>query len=232
MKPLIFGHRGSPFEAPENTISSIKKAIAANVGAVEIDVHKTKDNVLVVIHDDKVDRTTNGRGFVKDFTLKDLKKLNINNDEKIPTLQEIIDFVKGKIKIVVEIKQKNIEKDVVSLLEKNNFIDKAYVISFYHGAVKKAKELDNRVKTGVLFNKKVADPCSRIRGANADAIVINYKYVGIGLVKKVHKENFKVFVWNIDTIEDLKNMLKLNVDGIGSNKPGLLANYFRKQQTL
>ena len=126
MRPLISGHRGSPFKAPENTVSSVKKAIAEGADAVEIDVHKTKDNQIVVIHDDKVDRTTNGKGYIKDFTLSELKKLKINNNEKIPLLQEIINITKGKAKLIIEIKVKNIEKDVVKLVENNNLVNNIF----------------------------------------------------------------------------------------------------------
>ena len=104
MNPMIIGHRGSPLEAPENTVSSVKKAVEAGADAVEIDVQKTKDNNIVVIHDENVDRTTDGKGFVKNLTLKEIKKLKIkNSNERMPLLQEIIDAAKGKAKLIIEI---------------------------------------------------------------------------------------------------------------------------------
>jgi len=234
MQPKILGHRGSPFEAPENTISSVKKAIAAGVDAVEIDVHQTKDNHIVVIHDDKVDRTTNGKGYVKEFTLNNLQQLKIkyndkNTDEKIPLLQEIIDLTKNKIKLTIEIKEKNIENNIVEIIEKNNIVDNIYVISFFHKIVKNIKKINNKIKTSILFVGYPINVSELAINANADALSINYHYIDNKLVEEAHKNNLKVFVWNIDTIEDLKEILKLNVDVIGSNKPELILDYFKKK---
>jgi len=230
MRPLISGHRGSPFKAPENTVSSVKKAIAEGADAVEIDVHKTKDNQIVVIHDDKVDRTTNGKGYIKDFTLSELKKLKINNNEKIPLLQEIINITKGKAKLIIEIKVKNIEKDVVKLVENNNLVNNIYLISFHHKIVKNIKKINKKIKTGVLFVGNPINVSELAKNAEADALFIGYEHVDKDLVKDVHKNNLKVFVWNIDTIEDLKEILSLNIDGIGTNKPKLLVNYLKNNK--
>ena len=227
MKPLIYGHRGSPFKAPENTIASIKKALEDGCEAVEIDVRKTKDNKIVVIHDIRVDRTANGKGFVSDFALNELKKLSFNG-EKIPTLNEVIDFVGKKASIIIELKEENLEKDIIKIIEKNGFLDKAIIISFYHKLIKNIKESNKKIKTGILLVGKPIDTVELAHEAEADYLFLNYAYVDKELVSKAHKNNLKVYVWNIDTIKDLGEMLKLNVDGIGSNKPDLIAGYFKK----
>ena len=232
MKPLIFGHRGSPFKAPENTIASINKAIEDGCEAVEIDLRKTKDGKLVVIHDAKVDRTTNGKGFVKDFTLEELKKLD-SYGEKIPTFEEAINFVNKRTKIIVEIKEENIEKDIVGMIEKNDLFDYAYAISFYHKSVKMVKELNKKIKTGILLVSSPVDAAALAKQADSDALVINFNFVDKEVVNKAHKNNLKVFAWNIDTIKDLREMLKLNVDGMGSNKPDVLIEYLKnKSKTI
>ena len=240
MKPLIYGHRGSPFKAPENTIASIKKALEDGCEAVEIDVRKTKDNKIVVIHDIRVDRTANGKGFVSDFALNELKKLSFNG-EKIPTLNEVIDFVdarKSKIfgtnsvgkkaVIIIELKEENLEKDIIKIIEKNGFLDKAIIISFYHKLIKNIKESNKKIKTGILLVGKPIDTVELAQEAEADYLFLNYAFVDKELVSKAHKNNLKVYVWNIDAIKDLEEMLKLNVDGIGSNKPELIVGYFKK----
>lgn len=89
---LRVGHRGARFYAPENTITSFRKALELGANAVELDVRKTKDDHIVVVHDEDVKRTTNREGLVRELTLKDIKSLSIEGDEKIPTLEEALDF--------------------------------------------------------------------------------------------------------------------------------------------
>ena len=106
---MIMGHRGAPNLEPENTLLSISRAFEIGVDAVEIDVHLTKDNEIVVIHDATVDRTTNGTGPVCGYTLEVIKKLDAGKGQPIPTLQEVIDFSEGKLKLVIEFKEEGYE---------------------------------------------------------------------------------------------------------------------------
>ncbi len=101
----IMGHRGAPADEPENTLRSFARALAVGVAAVELDVQLTKDGRLAVIHDETLDRTTNGRGRVKDFTLAELKRLDAGRGEPVPSLEEVFDLVQGKAHLVVELKQ-------------------------------------------------------------------------------------------------------------------------------
>lgn len=229
MKPFIYGHRGCAYE-PENTLRSIKKAIELGIDGVEIDIRRCKSREIVAIHDEKVDRTTNSKGYVKDFNLKDLKKLNAGKGERIPTLEEVIIFIKKfndenkkRIKLIIELKDKDLEKDVIKLIKKYNIDNNTIVISFYHQLIKNIK---SKINAGILF---VGNPINVSNLAkNADFLFINFNYVDKNLIQNAHKYKLKVFVWNIDKIENLKKMLKLKVDGIGSNKPDVIVNYFKK----
>lgn len=225
---IIIGHRGAASYEPENTLLSIGKAISLKVDAVEVDVHLTQDNNLVVIHDNKVDRTTNGRGYVKNFNFNELKKLDAGKNEKIPTLQEVIDFVKGKIKLIIELKGLKTAKHVVRLVEKNKIIEDVYVISFWHDIVKEVKELNKNLKTGVLFVGHPVNAVNLAKDADSDALVMNYNFISKKLVDDAHKAGLRVFVWNIDNKEEIKPIADLEVDGIGSNKPDILVEYFKK----
>ena len=128
---MIFAHRGESWFYPENTILSFKKGILSNCDGIELDVHKTKDNKLVVIHDEKVDRTYFGNGYIKDYTLKELQRLKnrnllfyFNKETYIPILEEVLSLVKkSKVFLNIEIKNnkieyKNIEEDVINLIKK------------------------------------------------------------------------------------------------------------------
>ncbi len=100
---LRVGHRGAKAYAPENTLASFRKAIEIGVDAIELDVRKTKDGHLIVIHDADVKRTTNGKGLVSELTLEQIKSFNAGEGERIPTLQEALDFLDKKVKVLIEL---------------------------------------------------------------------------------------------------------------------------------
>ena len=224
---IIMGHRGAAAVAPENTLLSVAKAIEIGVDAVEIDVRLTKDRELVVIHDASVDRTTNGRGPVSQYELRDIKTLDAGRGERIPTLQEVVDLVGGQVTLVVELKEEETEKKVVELIRKNHFEQQVYVISFWHGLVKTVKALAPRIKTGVLLVGCPVDACVATQ-ASADAVVMRYGFVNRDFVETAHKEGLQVLIWNIDDRNLLKPYVEMGVDGIASNDPQVLVEYFKR----
>ena len=125
---ILTGHRGAAELEPENTRLSIQKAIDLGVDQVEIDVHLTRDQHLVVIHDATVDRTTNGQGAVADFTLEEVKRLDAGKGERIPTLQEVIDLVRGKVVLQIELKGPDTAEPVVRTVEQNNIENEVLLI--------------------------------------------------------------------------------------------------------
>ena len=222
---MIMGHRGAAALEPENTLRSIVRAIRIGVDAVEIDVHLSKDKELVVIHDSTVDRTTNGKGRVRSYALDDLKKLDAGKGETIPTLQEVMDLIDSRVTLVIELKEEGTEGLVVELIKRNNLEDDVYVISFWHELVKTVKEMDSRIRTGVLLVGCPVDTCVAVQ-AHAEALVMKYSFVNTAFVKMAHKEGLKVFVWNIDDRHFVKPYADMGVDGIGSNDPRVLVDYF------
>jgi glycerophosphoryl diester phosphodiesterase len=225
---MIMGHRGAAAVEPENTLLSISCAIETGVDAVEIDVRLTKDRTLVVIHDATVDRTTNGTGPVSSYELKEIKELDAGKGEAIPTLQEVIDVIDGKATLVVELKEEGTEQSVVELIEKNKLEENVYVISFWHQLVKSAKSMNRRIKTGVLLVGCPVDSCVATH-VSADALVMRYNFVNKQFVEMAHEEGLKIFVWNIDDAHLLPPYAEMGVDGIGSNDPRVLVEYFRKK---
>ncbi|MEW6378656.1 MAG: glycerophosphodiester phosphodiesterase family protein [bacterium] len=222
---LLMGHRGAAALEPENTLLSISRALEIGVNAVEIDVHLTRDRELAVIHDATLDRTTNGTGLVGNYTLSQIKKFDAGKGERIPSLQEVIDLVRGRASLIVELKEEGTEQGVVELIRKSELHDSVYVISFWHTLVKRVKEMDSRLKTGVLLVGCPVDTCLA-KSASADALVMNYAFVNKGIVDAAHREAIKVFIWNIDRPEMLKPYAEMGVDGIGSNDPRILVDYF------
>lgn len=223
----IMGHRGAPAYEPENTLRSIRRALKMGVAAVEVDVQLTRDGLLVVIHDDTLDRTTNGHGAVKDFTFAELRALDAGKGEPIPSLKEVVDLIKGRAHLVVELKQPEAAPALLQFFQDHLIFDAAQVISFWHPVLKTLKEQEPRLRTGVLMVGCPADPGSLGRAALADLLVLQYRYVNGKLVAAAHQHGLQVYVWAIDDIEILKPYLKMNLDGIASNRPDILIKYLR-----
>ena len=223
---IIMGHRGAAALEPENTLLSIGRAIEIGVDAVEIDVRLNKDKEVVVIHDSTVDRTTDGTGPICAFTVEEMKKLDAGKGQPIPTLQEVIEFIGNKVILVIELKEEGTARRVFELIKRNNLVDTVYVISFWHRLVKSIKEMDSRIKTGVLLMGCPVDTCIATQ-ASADALVMNFAFVDMKFVQTAHKEGLKVFVWNIDRRDLLKPYADMGVDGIGTNDPRVLCEYFK-----
>ena len=223
---MIMGHRGAAALEPENTLLSIERAMEIGVDAVEIDVRLSKDKEMVVIHDSTVDRTTNGTGPVSSYALKEMKKLDAGKGETIPTLDEVIDLIGNQVMLVIELKEEGTERKVVELIKRNNLDDNVYVISFWHSLVRAVKEMDSRIKTGILLVGCPVDACIATQ-TSANALVMKYTFVNRKFVEIAHKEGLKVFIWNIDDRHLLKPYVDMRVDGIGSNDPRVLVEYFR-----
>jgi len=227
--PKIMGHRGAKAYEPENTLRSIRRALEMGVEAVEIDVHLSRDGHLVVIHDATVDRTTNGSGRVADLTWAELRRLDAGLGESLPGLEEVVEVVRGRAHLLVEMKDLRAIKPLADFFAHHHLFEDAHVISFWHPALKELRQLDPRLRTGVLFVGCPVDPAALANQAGAEALVLHYQYVTPTLVHLAHQAGLQVAVWNIDTVPDLLPLLPLEVDYIGSNAPDILLNYLRQQ---
>jgi glycerophosphoryl diester phosphodiesterase len=228
MVVIVTGHRGAAGLEPENTIRSFKRALTLGVDQVELDVHFTRDRALVVIHDDTVDRTTNGRGPVHALTLDEVRTLDAGKGEQVPTLQEVIDLVKGRAVLQIELKGLGVEEAVVTTVEANRIVDEVVVTSFRHYMVRKVKALNPRVSTGVLFRCLPLDAPRLARDAGADGLHPHVNYIDARLVEDGHRYGLKVRAWNTDDPEQMRWLLTLGVDAIGSNRPDILLNVVKK----
>jgi len=221
----IMGHRGAPFSEPENTLRSFRRALEMGVAAVELDVQLSKDGRLMVIHDETLERTTNGRGRVKDFTAGELRRLDAGRGEPIPFLNEVVELVKGRAHLVVELKQPDAAPALGQFFQDHQIFELAHVISFWHPVLKAMKEEEPRLRTGALMVGCPADPAGLARAALSEALILHFAYVTPELVAQAHEQGLLVYVWNIDDTDTLKPYLSMNLDGIGSNKPDVLIEY-------
>ena len=218
---LRIGHRGARAYAPENTLTSFKKAIEIGVDAVELDVRKTKDNQLVVIHDADVKRTTNGEGLVSELTLKEIKGFDAGSGEKIPTLEETLDFLDKKVKVFIELKETGIEKQVLSIVHEKGLEKNVVIVSFLEDALKKVRELDKDIETGLIYARH-KNPLKAALELKANYLLALYRFTHTANVEKAHECGLKVIVWTINSPEEVEEYAKKGVDGIASDKPDIL----------
>jgi len=217
---LRIGHRGARAYAPENTLASFKKALEIGVDAVELDVIKTKDNHLVVIHDADVKRTTNGEGLVSELTLEEIKRFSAEN-EKIPTLEETLDFLDKKAKIFIELKETGIEEQVLSIVHKKGVEENVVITSFIEDALKKVREMNTNIETGLIY-AKYKNPIKAAVELKANYLFSLYRFTHTADVQKAHENGLKVVVWTINTPGEVEEYAKKGVDGIASDKPDIL----------
>ena len=238
MSPRIWkvAHRGASGEAPENTIASFKRAIVQGAEIIETDARLSEDKEIILIHDETVERTTNGKGRVSQLTLKELKGLDAGSwlgkkfsSERIPTLSEAIAIVRGKAKLDIELKGKDpfLPEKVVSLLEKEDFTREAIISSFNYFFLKEVKRLEPPIITGLLF----ATPAQEKKGFPywkwLDLILPRYNLISEDLIARAHSKNLKVIAWTTDNPEEIKRLIDLEVDGIASNYPALLTKILK-----
>jgi len=228
----VVGHRGAAGLEPENTILSFKRALELGVDNVELDVHLTKDKELVVIHDSTVNRTTNGQGYVGNITLEAIKMFDAGKGEQVPTLQEIIDVVKGKAVLQIELKGLGVEESVVKTVEENKIIDDVILTSFRHYMVKRAKSLNQKMKTGVIFLCLPLDAPRMAIDAGANQLNANLNYIDEHLVEDAHRHGLKISAWTANEPEQMRRLLVLGVDAIVSDRPDILMEIVKKSTAV
>jgi glycerophosphoryl diester phosphodiesterase len=218
---LRIGHRGAKAYEPENTLRSFKKALEIGVDAVELDVRKTKDNQLVVIHDADVKRTTDGKGLVSELTLKEIKEFSAEQGEKIPTLKEALDFLDKKVKILIELKEAGVEEKMLAAVRENGLHKNVIIVSFIEEALRKVRELNKEVETGLIYVKH-KNPIKAALDLKASYLLPLYRFTHTANVQKAHENGLKVIVWTVNKPEEVAEYAKKGVDGIASDKPEIL----------
>ncbi|WP_108668968.1 glycerophosphodiester phosphodiesterase [Peribacillus acanthi] len=231
-KTHIYAHRGSKGTHPENTMAAFREAVRLGVDGIELDVHLSKDGELVVIHDETVDRTTDGTGQVKDLTLSQLKKLDAGSwfskefqSETIPTLKEILQLLQGtNILLNVEIKNDviqyvGIEEKVLKDLEEYAYKDKAIISSFNHYSVRKIKQLDPEIQTAILFVEILVEPWKYAASIGASALHVYIPIAYTEMSREAERNNYPVRVWTVNDEVEMKKLIEMNIDTIMTDFP-------------
>jgi len=216
-------HRGAAGYAPENTIASFKKAIELKADMIELDVYLCQSGELIIMHDDKVDRTTNGKGYLWNKNLKEIKSLDAGNGEKVPTLKEALDFIDKKVPVNIELKGEKTAVPVSQLIDgykKKGWKDKDFLVtSFKREEVKKFKLLKPNIKAGFCSWKMPSDYESLAEKIGLYSLSLFFDYLNKRIVSRAQKKGLKVFAWTVNKDDDIQRMKSLGVDGIFSDYP-------------
>ena len=226
-KLFCFGHRGARGHEPENTVRSVRRALELGAEGVEVDVYCVEGR-LVVIHDDTLNRTTNGTGRVMEQTFARLRALDAGRGEMIPTLEEIFEAVNRRALINVELKGPRPAAPVAALIEdcvrRHGWRYEDFLVSsFDHSQLQETKMLRPEIRLGALFEKRLPDMAARAERLGAWSLHVSRKLVTPELVADAHQRGLKVFVFTVNEPGEMARLNALGVDGIFTDYPDRVA---------
>jgi len=239
----IIAHRGGAKLAPENTLAAFKNAINIGVDMIEIDVHLSKDSNIIVIHDNTLDRTTDGTGKIKNLSLAEIKSYDAGfwfskdyENEKVPTLSEVLETINGKVILLIEIKDGDerypgLEKKIVEAVKKYDAVKWVIVQSFNKSSIIRIKKIYPELVTFYLSGKTFEVLFSEIEEKmklnekvkkQFDGIAAHHSVLDSEKVAILHKAGFNVFTYTVNEPKDMKKNIEIGVDGIITDSPDKL----------
>lgn len=238
----IFAHRGYSGKYPENTMIAFKKALECGVDGIELDVQLTKDGEVVIIHDETIDRTTTGKGFVVDYTYEELEKFDASfkfkdlGFNKIPTLREYFQLVKD-YDIVTNVELKTgineylgIEEKVWELIKEYNLEEKVIISSFNHFSVMRMKDIAPQLKYGFLSEDWIIDAGKYTHFHGVQCYHPRFNNLVPDVIKELKKYNLEINTWTVNLEEDMRYLYSNNIDVIITNYPELAQEIKNRQR--
>ncbi len=243
---FIVAHRGSSGTAPENTLVAYREALDCGAKMIESDVQLTADGHVVAFHDKGVSRTSDGSGFASRMNLEDIKRLDAGSwfdskfkNEKVPTLEEIFELIKGKAYINIEVKNisSDIESDginrIMEIVKKNDFQDNILFSSFYYNSLKEIKSFDSRYHiAGIRIPKDNTLPSVISKSIGIEAFVCSLDEINEQISTDCDTNNLYIGVYSIDSSADLDKILQYNVHAIVTNFPKRIAQEMRSRKLI
>lgn len=239
---LAIAHRGASGHAPENTIAAFRRAVALGVSFIETDLHLTRDAHFVALHDDTVNRTTNGQGAIQNMTLAEARRLDAGSwfgsefiGERIPTLPEILEFArKHDVVFYLEMKPNSFwggEHALISALREASEIPRVVVISFDAALLANLHKLEPTLMTGLLFEKPNENPLEKAQQIGARQLAARGDLVTPNFLAEAHRLDFQVVCWTINNPAHMRALAAAGVDGIMSDYPDRLFPLIKRPET-
>lgn len=231
---INYAHRGASEYAPENTLSSFYLGLLQGANGIETDVQRTKDGVLVLFHDETVDRVTDSKGNLADYTLKELKAMKVyanstnNFYDRIVTLREFLEkFASYDVKFAIEIKVKGVEEETLLMVKEFGILERTTFTSNYFECLKKVKELDPSARVGWLVRKVEDEEIEALLSISGEEMAPKSDCVTEEIVKTLREKGLGVRAWGVLNIPTMKKMCDLKVDGMTINFPDRLTEYLQ-----
>ncbi len=237
----VTAHRGESTKHPENTMSAFKGAKEVGADWIELDVQQTKDRQIVVSHDLNLARVTGVNKDIIDMTYEEISKLDAGSlfseefkEEKIPLLEDVLKFAReNNIKLNIELKptgkEIDFERQVIELIKKYNFEDMCVVTSLVYNVIENTKKMDPNIQTLYVMTVAIGDITDL---KHADSFSVEATNVNEELLSKVHNEGKKLFVWTVNTEENINDMIDLGVDNIITDNCSLCKELIEKRKNI
>ncbi|MGH9676157.1 MAG: glycerophosphodiester phosphodiesterase [Candidatus Acidiferrum sp.] len=237
---LVIAHRGASGHAPENTLAAFREAVALGATFIETDLQLTRDARFVAIHDDTVNRTTNGQGAVHDLTLAEVRKLDAGSwfgsefaGERVPTLEEILEFSKKHdVVFYLELKPGGSwggEHALIGALRESGEIPRSVVISFDAGILAAVRKIEPTLMTGLLYDGQVADPLDKALEIGARQVAVRGDLVTPWMLGQARRRDLQVVCWTVNHPAHMRQLMAAGVDGIMSDYPERLVAAQKKE---
>lgn len=230
---INYAHRGASEYAPENTLSSFYLGLLQGANGIETDIQRTKDGVLVLFHDDTIDRVSDCVGKLSDYTLEELRKIKIYGNsttgfyDRIVTLREFLEkFSQYDIQFAIELKEKGVEEDTLNMITEFGVLDKTTFTSFNYDYISKIKKLNSKARVGWLVCEITDENIKKLNDIGGEEIAPMAKCITEEFMEKLRKLNLGVRAWGVFDISLMKKMCALKVDGMTVNFPDRLHQFF------
>ena len=223
-KMLVIGHRGAMGHETENSLPSIQKAMDLGVDMIEIDVFRIKSGEIMVFHDERVERLTNGAGNIEEYYFYELRQLLLDGNHAIPMLQDVLKLIDGQVALNIELKGANtadrVNHIVTYYVEKEAWeLDDFVISSFNWDELRAMRKINPDIAIAVLTEGDPLDAVPVARELKAVAINPHYTSVTAEKVAAIHDAGFKVYAYTVNDPEDIESMRRLGVDGIFIDYP-------------
>lgn len=237
MPPLVIAHRGASAYQPENTLAAFALAIVQGAQMIELDLHLSSDNQVIVIHDETLDHTTNLKGRVDHLTLSEIKQANAGKGERVPTLDEALDLTLGKVRLYLEVKDPRAAAETLRIIRDRRCQDDVMLASFDIGLMRRLGEEVRDIELGVILGSESWNPVVRwreafpwiaLRNINYQVLCMQVELCFRYLSRRAKGNGKKLYVWTADEDHQFARMISLGVDGIVTNKPDRLQEFLKR----